>query len=140
MYLRAVEILICHTEIEVNGSTFFGFAQNALHDFQNYSIELIVALSSTNYLKNWVFFFLLVTCGSPPSLTNGRYVMENPYFEGDFNQFTVGQKFLYTCEYGYRSNGGDRYAVCGDEGTWIGPELKCEGKNWHIKLFDRKDI
>ena len=46
--LSAIEALICHTDIEVNiGSTFFGFAQNSLHDFQNMVYDLIVALSST---------------------------------------------------------------------------------------------
>ena len=35
-------------KLRLIGSTFFGFAQNSLHDFQNTVYELIVALSSTN--------------------------------------------------------------------------------------------
>ena len=34
-YLSGTETLICHREIDFIGSTSFGFAQNALHDFRN---------------------------------------------------------------------------------------------------------
>ena len=50
-YLSAIEILTCRREISLIGSTSFGFAQNTIHDFQKYRIELIVALPSTNATK-----------------------------------------------------------------------------------------
>ena len=38
-------------KLRLIGSTFFGFAQNSLHDFHNMVYELLVALSSTNATK-----------------------------------------------------------------------------------------
>ena len=35
IYLSAIETLICPREINLIGSTSFGFAQNTIHDFQN---------------------------------------------------------------------------------------------------------
>ena len=35
IYLSATETLICHREMNLLGSTSFGFAQNTIHDFQN---------------------------------------------------------------------------------------------------------
>ena len=35
IYLNATETLICCREISLKGSTFFSFAQNAIHDFQS---------------------------------------------------------------------------------------------------------
>ena len=51
MYLRNIETLICRREMSLIGSTSFNFAQNTIHDFSKYRIELIVALSSTNATK-----------------------------------------------------------------------------------------
>ena len=45
-YLSAIKTLTCRREISL-GSTFFRFAQNTIHDFN----ELIVALSLTNATK-----------------------------------------------------------------------------------------
>ena len=35
MYVVAIETFICRREMCLIGSTFFGFAQNTIHDFQN---------------------------------------------------------------------------------------------------------
>ena len=35
MHLGAIGTLICQREMSLTGSTSFGFAQNAIHDFQN---------------------------------------------------------------------------------------------------------
>ena len=35
IYLSAIETLICRREMSSMGSTFFGFAQNTVHDFRN---------------------------------------------------------------------------------------------------------
>ena len=35
IYLSDIQTLICHREMSLIGSTSFGFAQNAIHDFQN---------------------------------------------------------------------------------------------------------
>ena len=35
IYLSAIERLICRRNMSLIGSTFFGFAQNTMHDFQN---------------------------------------------------------------------------------------------------------
>ena len=35
IHLSAIETLICRREMTLIGSTFFGSAQNTLHDFQN---------------------------------------------------------------------------------------------------------
>ena len=51
MYLSAIEILICYTEIEVNKVYFLRFCTQYDTSFSKYSIELIVALSSTNATK-----------------------------------------------------------------------------------------
>ena len=57
IYLRAIETLIWCREMSFIGSTSFGFAQNMIHDFQKYRIELIMALSSTNAKKISVYFY-----------------------------------------------------------------------------------
>ena len=35
MYLSAIELLTCRRGMSLIGSTFFGFAKNTIHDFQN---------------------------------------------------------------------------------------------------------
>ena len=40
--------------MSLTGSTYFGFAQNTIYDFQKRRIELIVALSSTNAIKKTI--------------------------------------------------------------------------------------
>ena len=35
IYLGAIEMLICRREMSLIGSTYFGFTQNTIHDFQN---------------------------------------------------------------------------------------------------------
>ena len=52
IYLSAIERHICRREMSLIGSTSFGFAQNTMHDFSKYRIELIVAFSLTNATKN----------------------------------------------------------------------------------------
>ena len=49
--MNVTETLICRREISLMGSTYFGFAQNTIHDFQNTVFKLTVALSSTNATK-----------------------------------------------------------------------------------------
>ena len=44
-YMSTIEALICRREMSLIRSTSFGFAQNTIHDFSKYRIELIVALS-----------------------------------------------------------------------------------------------
>ena len=54
IYLSAIKRLtcICGREMSLIGSTFFSFAQNKMHDFQNTLMNsYIVALSSTNATK-----------------------------------------------------------------------------------------
>ena len=50
-----METLICRREMSLIGYTSFGFAQNKIHDFKKYRIELIVALFSTNATKTITF-------------------------------------------------------------------------------------
>ena len=35
IYVSTIERLICHREMSLIGSSYFGFAQNTIHDFQN---------------------------------------------------------------------------------------------------------
>ena len=49
LYLSAIKTLVCRREMSLIGSTFFGFAQNTIHDFQN---TVSNSLSSTNATKN----------------------------------------------------------------------------------------
>ena len=64
-YLSAIETFICRREISLIGSTSFGFAQNALHDFLNTLLN-----SSTNATKMaevgknayFYFFFFFFFC------------------------------------------------------------------------------
>ena len=56
-HMSAIETRTCifHTEIELYRSTYFGFAQNTLPDFQN------AVLNSTNATKNVFQYILHVT-------------------------------------------------------------------------------
>ena len=49
IHLSATETLTCRREMSLIGSTYFGFAQNTIYDFQN--TVLIVVLSLTNATK-----------------------------------------------------------------------------------------
>ena len=40
IYLIAIETLICRREMSLMGPTFFGFAQNTIHDFKNTVLNL----------------------------------------------------------------------------------------------------
>ena len=48
MYLKPIETLVCHTKIDFSRLYFLRFCTNYDTQFSKYSIELIVALSSTN--------------------------------------------------------------------------------------------
>ena len=49
--MRAIETLICHTEIEVKRVYFLRFCTEYFTRFSEYGIDFIVALSSTNATK-----------------------------------------------------------------------------------------
>ena len=58
MYLNANKTLICNTEIEINKVYFLRLYTKYLTWFLKYSIELIVALSSTNTTKKPCWYFI----------------------------------------------------------------------------------
>ena len=62
IYVSAIETLICRGEMGLIGFTSFGFAQNAIHDFQKKRMELIVALSSKTATKMFSLPKIESTC------------------------------------------------------------------------------
>ena len=51
-------MLICHTEIEIIGSTSFGFAQNTIDDFQNTLLNSSINATKTALWRFIVYFIV----------------------------------------------------------------------------------
>ena len=60
-----------------------------------------------------------VTCNEPPEVEHATH-------DGEPEQksYPTGQQLMYSCAYGYSSNGHPR-AMCSGEGEWVGLSLTC---------------
>ena len=80
-------------------------------------IDSVVLFHHPHFL-DYFCFISAISCGSPPSLENGRVNVESTTFNSVAS---------YACRFGYILRGSS-VRVCRDDGTWSRTSMRCERK------------
>lgn len=80
-----------------------------------------VCFVSPGFLSCTLTVLVETLCGSPPVVESTEQVWDG--------SSTPGSTALYLCKEGFSKTGGHNVSVCGENGQWTLPTLRCQGNS-----------